>query len=372
MAPKNVSKLGDDANAKKKTAVKKTATSKVVKTKIEENKDTALTKSKKSALAEVSKESATEVNAKKSKTPNNEEILNKNNYDPMDEVLHIKALNDEKKENAILRKNAKIATKEVKKASKSYETPKGAKASFANAKRDEVKENAMKAEAKKFIALKEENEAKDAECNSIIKATLDGYKNIFSYKSRTNRFELWSFMIMNFILALSLFGLIVYMADKIDYVWTGAFCVLLTIFEVLVLLAISVRRIHDTGRSAWRGFYRPLVLSFLLYAGFGGYFMYLTKSFAQIEAVSFAKLLSIGVGAIVAGIVNIYYVIKVSITIYFVEEDRNDNEFGKAKVLSQELVSKTISIACYYFILLFISYVVNNAFLLLPSMQRGM
>ena len=89
-----------------------------------------------------------------------------------------------------------------------------------------------------------------------MKIYLDGWKRMFNFKDKSTRSQFWTFSIINSILFFSAYLLMV--ADLVfngehaifvDYLSIGLF-----VFGILYLIAglsITVRRLHDSGKSGW-------------------------------------------------------------------------------------------------------------------------
>ena len=246
---------------------------------------------------------------------------------PIDEVLEIKAKNEAKKAAKLAKKSA-VSTLQITEE-------KGAKANVNHAKNVTVKKNMQKANAMKFAESKGEAVSQCACCCCVKSAFTSGifaawaraYKNIFNYKGRTSRYEFWSFALIN-ALVLSLLSLM--------FISSGfALTVFLSLVEAVsffVLLALVVRRIHDTGNSAWNGYFRQWTLSliFMLFLAWcGDKFVpasdAISNSSMWIYMANFLYKLAIAVFLLTF----YYYFIKIVIVALFYEEDNIDNKYGK-------------------------------------------
>jgi uncharacterized membrane protein YhaH (DUF805 family) len=81
---------------------------------------------------------------------------------------------------------------------------------------------------------------------------IEAWKKIADFKGRSRRYEFWSFMIINVILSTICDCLDLYFFGNSDLY--SSIDPISTIFELIVLVptfAVSVRRLHDTDRSAW-------------------------------------------------------------------------------------------------------------------------
>lgn len=290
-----------------------------------------------SAKAAAPKKTAVKTEVKKVE----EKVLNrqipvKENVNPVEQVLEIKAHNEEKKA-------SKKAAKTVKKTVKTEAAPVEKKENKAAVKRDAVlavKNSAQQAAVRKLAEMKEDLAAKPKCCCAFGKdgawaAWARVYKNIFNYKGRTSRYEFWSFMLINLFFAL-IFG---YGASLLLSAYTSLtigslYLLVFLIVVILTALSLSVRRIHDTGYSAWNGFYRQLTFSFvaLLATVFLTGFVYDTIIHNPSEEESWwLNASATGCLLLLTAFLLIisYYSTKIGIAVAYFESETSDNEYGK-------------------------------------------
>ena len=305
----------------------------------------------------------------------NVENIAKNNYNPIDEVLQKKAINEEKKSLKKSKKEAKILAKAASKEIKKIVEEKGTKSPYNANKHNETKENVLKAEAKKFIELKEKTTFEESGNISYLNTFAHGYKNIFNFKGRTSRFEFWSFMLLNLLFMFICFIGIVLLAPTLGELATGILIVALSIIEMIVHLSLIVRRIHDTGNYAWRGFYRPIVWSTVIYLGAA---IYQLHHYFELQnnlntTTNMGVLLSMALTCLmlISIIVNIYYSIKTSVVAFFIEEDSHDNDFGAPKLVDKEQKEKMYRLIALYFAIIIISSFFVNSIILFGSAMKG-
>ena len=74
---------------------------------------------------------------------------------------------------------------------------------------------------------------------------LKALKNYVNFQGRARRKEYWMFVLFNIIISLIL--TVVELSANIDPLLTGLY----SLFILLPSLAITVRRLHDTGKSGW-------------------------------------------------------------------------------------------------------------------------
>ena len=265
-------------------------------------------------------------------------------------VLEIKAKNEAKK-----------VAKSVK-AEPMMTAEKGAKAVSAKSKRDNVKENAQKAEARKFMELKEEVSAQEnaRPCGyrkngwkEILTAWVDGYRNIFNYKSRTSRFDFWSFMLVNFLVTLLVvapYDRAIFNAQANNTVVSSALVSAYWIFtfvEFLVYLPLFVRRLHDINYSGWKGYFRQL--TYLIITLFALMVLGQQKILTTDEVSVATTLWS--VIFLAASFFTAYYMIKIFVTAGFIEGDYEDNEYGAPTEADRFCKRRILRMASTYILL---------------------
>ena len=109
------------------------------------------------------------------------------------------------------------------------------------------------------------------------------------------------------------------------YAW---FVLLFLLAQVFVYLSLMVRRLHDTGFSAWKGFFRPLTYStvativlsllFAKYVNVGG------NLTAENYLSTHVTNLVLAVSTFVAVLTWMYYALKTFLVSFFYEENKND------------------------------------------------
>ncbi|XXM72149.1 DUF805 domain-containing protein [Lysinibacillus sphaericus] len=70
-------------------------------------------------------------------------------------------------------------------------------------------------------------------------------KNYVNFGGRARRKEYWMFYLVNFLISMGIF--VIQMAAGIDGWLNGLY----SLFILLPSLAVTFRRLHDTGRSGW-------------------------------------------------------------------------------------------------------------------------
>ncbi len=306
------------------------------------------------------------------------------NFDVVGEVLEIKAKNDEKQQEKAAKKAistasslSKAATAKKTTSVASTETAakspaknvsagegKGSKALPDKSKRTAVKANAQKAEAMKFIAQKEDDTAQACDvdgcdcatpCGCILFSWARAYKNMFNFKGRTSRYEFWSFMLLNFVLAAFAAAGIWYstlQGAAIGPVFLTGLAVF-AIAEALIYLSIITRRLHDTGVGAWKGYFRPLFCWGLLWVIFsicGEQLLPNESALAAHQEMALAFYLCY----ILVGLFYLFYGIKTFISAAFFEEERNANAYGVPMFYEDCYKAKALTFASLYIVLFLI------------------
>lgn len=286
----------------------------------------------KSAVKKVAAASKT-TKAPKAKTLNTQ-VPVKEDIDMVKNVLAVKAHNEEVKKAKVQKKASKAPAKVAPQAHVVAPT----KSVAARSKSKVVKETAQKTAVKKFALEKEtvKNEPKACCCCCGAKSGLFGawaraYKNIFNFKGRTSRYEYWAYAFFNMFFAFFVYtGLGIISENTIvktgqPCAWCEGFSSFLMFVWLLIAVSLTVRRLHDCGYAAWKGFFRPMivwcVIMFLLSAA---------STYLKVEKADINSIMTIIIGsvAIIAFVAIIYYICKISIVSGFYEEEKADNTYG--------------------------------------------
>ena len=334
VAPKTVAK---------KTATKKVATPKVVEKKVAEPK-----------IVESS-------------------VLQKENVDNMATVLAVKAENENKKTAKKAKKVAKAPVSKVEVKTEKVEEL-GKKATPVRAKRETVKENAQKAQAKKFVEQK--NEAVKCHCcckgKELFASWARAYKNMFKYKARTSRYENWAFMLINSIVSSVLFFIAIYSLTPamiannmtVGKAFYAGFILLFLIAQLFVYTSLITRRLHDAGFSAWRGFFKPLIIStvaMFVLTGLSDRYINLNISVADKNyLLAMVSNIVLSVTNAVAILAWVYYSLKTLFVSFFYEEDKADTTYGVAMYCDGCYKAMGIKYMVLYFIYSSIAYSLLN------------
>lgn len=286
-------------------------------------KSPASSKAKKSTLKTTAKTTAVK---KTSKTKTvDKQVPVKENVNPLEKVMEIKAHNEEKKS--------------------SKNTPKNA-------------------------------EAKSCCCcckDGLFAVWARAYKNIFNFKGRASRYEFWGFSLLNLFFLLfvigGLFFLFANTGDSMPISSTGAIIFLvLMLVEFFVYLALAVRRLHDGGYTAWKGFFKPLfwsiVLCVLFSIGSACIVDQMGDRLLNAEGFTQAWLTCFVLAFAVVLLVCMYFGAKIFIVTSFYEEDKENNEYGEARYVTACYKAKALKYTALYYIIItcmnFITQQINS------------
>jgi len=326
--------------------------------------------SKKTAAKKVSLKSTVKKATSKSVSAktSSEKVLNaqipvKADVNPVKDVLEIKAHNAEKKA-------AKVAKKAMKEVAKNPVSEKGAKVAVSRTKVAKVKENAQKAAVKNFTETKREtgfgknvSSAKDG----LWAALINGYKNIFNFSGRTSRYEFWAFMLSNLItvaIALPILLWISALVVKSGAAVLGVLVVVL-IAETLVFLSMTARRLHDTGASAWKGYFKAVVMSFLTLVLLVVLAVVITSTIGSEQLdTTLWRVVSVLYGLLftTTTFIFMYYTTKVSIASSYYEGEDKDNAYGTAEFNDDYHKAKGLQYTVLCMTIVSIFYMIWGAF----------
>ena len=199
--------------------------------------------------------------------------------------------------------------------------------------------------------------------DGAFRAWIRAYKNIFNFKGRTSRYEFWSAMLVNmaalFLLILGIsymaFGL-VFVTSKVSVILT-VLAVVFSIAEVFFYLSLFVRRLHDAGYGAWKGFFRPMIVCWLLTSvvSIAGVVIYNNPSFTSIMMQNFTTL-ALGAVMLLGTMLYAYYNLKIFIAVGFFEEENKANQYGAPAFCDAGHKTKTLRFASFYLLFIFVFY----------------
>lgn len=146
---------------------------------------------------------------------------------------------------------------------------------------------------------------KEAVSGGAFRAWLNVYKNIFNFKGRTSRYEFWSFQLINSFVMVFFWGVFHFFLQLLfifgDHLLPKFFTIMLSgsVIYFITNLSLFVRRLHDAGIPAWKGYCRPLICCFALF-----FYVMLVRKYGRIgEVIMF-----------LSSYLYLYYVVKVFMT----------------------------------------------------------
>lgn len=352
-----VNKKTSDNDVKKISTAENTKTAKKSSKTVKATKPEIKKATEKKVVPATVKKTSKATSAVKTTKKVSENVPSVENHDVVASVLEVKAKNEAKK----AAKTVKVKAAVVNSGASAGEN-KGENAAQLRNKRGALKENVQKAEAKKFMSLKEETALEPESCcnkcccfsglKTFFVAWLDGYRKIFNYKSRTNRYDFWAFMLLNLVIV-TLISLPYHLADIAAYASGQKLPLIIdclywgfSFFIMLAYLALYVRRLHDAGYDAWKGFFRPMtysILGIVVLAIVGHLFL------SPDDNNGVAALL--GGSIVILLLVNLYYLCKTFIASGFMEEEAEENAYGAAKLLKACGKRKFLRYATLYLII---------------------
>ena len=356
----------DEAKAKVVTEKKKVATKTVAAKTVAKKPVAKEVVEPKAAKAKVAKKV---VEVKVAENP----VPEKENVDTLATVLAVKAENENKKAAKALKKEVKASAKkstvkaekvEVKtEAKKEVVEELGKKATPVRNKREAVKENAKKAQAKKFVEQK--NEAVKChcccKCKEFFGAWARAYKNMFKYKARTSRYESWAFI--STLTPAIIEGNLT--AGKLFY---AGFVLLFVIAQLFVYTALIARRLHDAGFTAWKGFFKPLTISSIAMVVLTGLSEKYLSIGGDLTAENYLSThvtnLVLSVTTLVAIFSWVYYSLKTILVSFFYEEDKSNTTYGEVMYCDTCYKTKGIRYMVLYFIYSSVSYSLLNMYIM--------
>ena len=146
-----------------------------------------------------------------------------------------------------------------------------------------------------------------------------------------------------------------------------AFLILMVV-EIFVCFALAVRRLHDAGYSAWKGFFRPVIISGVLYTLFVAGRVYIIENMGN-ELLNADGMTQTWIScfvflSVIVLLFFMYYGIKLFIVTSFYEEDPKDNEYGKARYTDACYKAKALKYTALYCVIVtcmnFITQQINS------------
>ena len=151
-------------------------------------------------------------------------------------------------------------------------------------------------------------------CTEIFDNYINVFKKVFDFKNRSGKYEYWGFSLVNnslFIL-LTLITLLFPLFSKVIYNFSMAFQLLCLIPGI----ALFIRRLHDTGRSAWQLLFVPLIVIGVAIA------FTVIFSFLQYSNQNQSYIYGIFIGSLSILSLIIYFIVITCLP------SKNDNKYG--------------------------------------------
>lgn len=186
--------------------------------------------------------------------------------------------------------------------------------------------------------------------NKNIKEILNIYesycKNILNFKGRANRKEFWFVYLVNFIINLTLISFI-YLSDRCNNtIFADLFVHMLMLFTFATFiptLSISIRRLHDIGKSctifiicklvqiiSYIVFYISMLIVFVsLFGGFFGLLGALGGNLSFTQSMEMILIISYTV-AIIS--IFISFIPTLILFLLFIKKSVGDNKYGPLKI----------------------------------------
>ena len=193
----------------------------------------------------------------------------------------------------------------------------------------------------------------------FFKLWLEGWKKTFTLRGRASRFELWSFLTVNTVIICFLRSIATYflspaflrnanlsgyslsMIDGI--VLTAETLIYLSIFIPLFPLgSLMIRRLHDTGRLAWKKFIEPICMGTVVL----WVLSYTLDILEEWEWAEPALLVAICFICMLYG--AIYYTLKFVVIALFYTGDKEQNLYGLPKYNSELHEEVALKLTCLY------------------------
>lgn len=121
---------------------------------------------------------------------------------------------------------------------------------------------------KKEIKMTKTVEKAENEKN-LLTVFVSGFKNIFNFKTRASKYDYWGFVFANFLFSLILLvaGMLLSLLFPIMALYGGIIIYhAYSIVEFIAVLALSVRRLHDTNHSG-QLLWLPVIFGFCMILG---------------------------------------------------------------------------------------------------------
>jgi uncharacterized membrane protein YhaH (DUF805 family) len=205
--------------------------------------------------------------------------------------------------------------------------------------------------------LKNTNENLDALV--LVKVWFEGWKKTFTLEGRSSRFELWTFILLNSILA-------IIAQLRCSYIMSDRFItdahaqgytieriesniiIAEIVFAIATLLPLAptfsmlIRRMHDLGELAWKKYLEPVFMASATFGILG----YALLSIPDNDHAYLSMLISVFLITLFYSI--LFYSAKFMIKTLFYTGDSKKNEYGKALFKDEKYEEQALNFICLY------------------------
>ncbi len=194
---------------------------------------------------------------------------------------------------------------------------------------------------------------------------VEGWKNIFCYKGRSSRVELWSFMLINTVISVILQLHLGYTTLSPNYLilandagigideisrnimYANYAFYLSIILPMIPMISMFVRRMHDLNRLAWKGYLEQVVMGMIVLS-------LLIIGIDELAGTKFEyTILAMAVCFVTILYSVLYYGLKFLIVTLFYKGEDKKNEFGEPKFKSAYDDELALKLTIFY--ILFVS-----------------
>lgn len=159
---------------------------------------------------------------------------------------------------------------------------------------------------------------------NLLTAFLAGFKNMFDFKTRASKYDYWAFIFANFLFSLILLvaGMLLSPLFPVMALYGGIIIYYVySIVEFIAVLALTVRRLHDTNHSG-QLLWLPVIFGFCMILGI--------VLDTKLQAVVFGTALMAASGIAFLGVIVWLFIL------YLRKGQTEENRFGKPVVEDQK------------------------------------
>ena len=193
----------------------------------------------------------------------------------------------------------------------------------------------------------------------LIKIWVDGWKKTFTLQGRSSRFELWTFILLNSILA-------IIAQLRCSYIMSNRFLVdahargysineiensiivaevvftIATLLPLIPTFSMLIRRMHDLGELAWKKYLEPICMA----AATIGVLGYTQINLSDESYAYLSMILSIFIITLLYSF--LFYSTKFMIKALLYRGDTKKNEYGKAMYKDEMHEEQALNFICLY------------------------